>query len=118
MEAEPRKDLGGPAVQPPAQIRMNRYKDLTVRDLRDGALAWHIWASLGWYDVKVRYRRSLLGPLWLTLSAAIFIGTIGGLYARFFGQSTSNFVPHVAIGFIVWTLIVTIVNESCVVFVL
>jgi ABC-type polysaccharide/polyol phosphate export permease len=97
---------------------MDRHKQLAIRDLREGVLAWHIWGSLGWHDVKVRYRRSLLGPLWLTLSAAIFIGTIGVLYARFFGQTTSGFVPHVAIGFIVWTLIVSVVNDSCVVFVL
>ena len=96
---------------------MNRYKALAVKDLRDGALAWHIWGNLGWQDVKLRYRRSMLGPLWLTLSAAIFIGMIGVLYARFFSQRTGDFVPHVAVGFIVWTLIVSVVNESCVVFV-
>jgi len=96
---------------------MNRYRALTVRDLREGAMAWHIWGHLGWQDVKLRYRRSKLGPLWLTLSAAIFISTIGLLYARFFGQSSADFVPHVAVGFIVWTLIVSIVNEACLVYI-
>jgi lipopolysaccharide transport system permease protein len=80
-------------------------------------MSWHIWGQLGWQDIKLRYRRSKLGPLWLTLSAGIFIGAIGLLYARFFGQSSSDFVPHVAVGFIVWTLIVSIVNEACLVFI-
>src|SRR5690242_3723452 len=96
---------------------MNRYTTLTLRDLREGALSWHIWGHLGWQDVKLRYRRSKLGPLWLTLSAAIFIASIGLLYGRFFGQPSSVFVPHLAIGFTVWTLIVQIVTEACVVYV-
>src|SRR5919205_252717 len=108
---------GIPSTHRSVQMTMNRFKELAVRDLREGALAWHIWGNLGWHDVKLRYRRSFLGPLWLTLSAAIFIGAIGLLYARFFGQSSADFVPHVAIGFIVWTLIVSIVNEACLVFI-
>jgi lipopolysaccharide transport system permease protein len=96
---------------------MNRHTALTLRDLRDGAMSWHIWGHLAWQDVRLRYRRSMLGPLWLTLSAAIFIGVIGTLYGRFFGQSSTDFVPHLAVGFIVWTLMVQIVNEACVVYI-
>jgi len=96
---------------------MNLYTTLTLRDLRDGAMSWHIWGHLGWQDVKLRYRRSKLGPLWLTLSAAIFIAALGPLYGRLFGQTSGDFLPHLAIGFIVWTLLVQIVNEACVVYV-
>src|SRR3954469_9365864 len=85
----------------PAPKGMNRYTQLTLRDLRDGALSWHIWGHLGWQDVKLRYRRSKLGPLWLTLSAAIFIASIGLLYGGFFGQTSTDFVPYLAVGFIV-----------------
>lgn len=98
-------------------MTMNRHTALTLRDLRDGLISWHIWGHLGWQDVKLRYRRSKLGPLWLTLSAAIFIGAIGPLYGRLFGQTSATFLPHLAVGFIVWTLIVQIVNEACVVYV-
>ena len=41
-----------------------------VRDLIDGTRAYPIWGRLGWQDIRQRYRRSLLGPFWITISAA------------------------------------------------
>jgi lipopolysaccharide transport system permease protein len=96
---------------------MRNSSVLALRDVASGLAAFHIWGPLGWHDIKQRYRRSVLGPLWLTLSAAVFIGAIGVLYAAFFRQETSEYVPFLAIGVIVWTLLSTSVNEGCVVFV-
>src|SRR5262245_26772007 len=90
---------------------------LALRDVANGLAAFHIWGRLGWHDIKQRYRRSVLGPFWLTLSAAIFIGTIGMLYGAFFDQETSEYLPFLAIGVIVWTLLAGSMNEACVVFV-
>lgn len=86
-------------------------------DLRRGLIAFDLWAYLGWHDIRQRYRRSLLGPFWLTLSTAVFVGAIGFLYSKFFGQPLARFLPFVAIGFIVWVMIQTSVTEACVVFV-
>src|SRR5690242_3801901 len=44
-----------------------------VEGLRLRPLAW----SLGWLDIRLRYRGSILGPFWLTLSTAIMIGSLG-----------------------------------------
>ena len=92
-----------------------RYS-LALQDIFRGAAAYHIWGQLGWHDIKQRYRRSMLGPLWLTVSNAVFIGAIGLLYSKFFGQAADEYLPFLAAGFIVWMLIVTTVNESCGVF--
>ena len=96
--------------------RDHRYRQ-ALDDLRRGLLAFELWAYLGWHDIRQRYRRSLLGPIWLTLSTAIFVSAIGFLYAKFFGQPVGEFLPFVAIGFIVWILLQTSVTEACVVFV-
>ena len=88
-----------------------------LEDLRRGLLAFELWGYLGWHDIRQRYRRSLLGPFWLTLSTAIFVGAIGFLYAKFFGQPLARFLPFVAIGFIVWVMIQTSVTEACTVFI-
>lgn len=89
----------------------------SLDDLRHGLLAVDLWGYLGWHDIRQRYRRSLLGPFWLTLSTAIFVGAIGFLYSKFFGQTLVRFLPFVAIGFIVWVMIQTSLNEACLVFV-
>jgi len=56
-----------------------------VADLRDGFFAYRSWALLGWYEIKQRYRRSFLGPFWLSISTAVMaaltnvagFGTVG-----------------------------------------
>jgi lipopolysaccharide transport system permease protein len=96
---------------------MQSAATLALRDVAEGLLAAHIWLRLGWHDIKQRYRRSLLGPFWLTVSMAVFIAAIGILYAKFFNQSARDFLPFLAIGIIVWTLISTAINEACMVFV-
>lgn len=90
------------------------------RALGDMALAMKqnaIWRILAWQDIKQRYRRSVLGPFWLTISTAIMIGALAFVYGGLFHQSLDQYLPFVACGMIVWTLIAAIVNESCTVFI-
>ena len=35
-----------------------------------------------WLDIRVRYRRSTLGPWWITLSMIIFTATLSIVYSR------------------------------------
>jgi len=72
---------------------------------------------MGWQDIKRRYRRSLLGPFWLTLTLAALVTAIGLLYGRLMGQPLDRYVPHVALGFIAWQFISGVLSEGCQVFV-
>jgi len=38
------------------------------RDLTDGFHRRELWLHLGWQDIKQRYRRSVLGPFWITIA--------------------------------------------------
>ena len=49
------------------------------KDIVRGFAAWPLWMMLGWSDIRQRYRRSTLGPLWITLSMAAFILLLGVL---------------------------------------
>ena len=89
-----------------------------VDDLRNGLNAWELWGTLGWHDLRQRYRRSTFGPLWLTLSMGIMAGTIGVLYAGIFGQDIHDYLPFLAVGLIVWGFISTSIIEPCYVFIL
>jgi lipopolysaccharide transport system permease protein len=82
-------------------------------DLREGLAQVHVWGLLGWQDIRQRYRRSVIGPFWLTLSTAIMLGTVGLLYARLLGQDLHQYLPYLAVGLIVWGTILAIVTESC-----
>jgi ABC-type polysaccharide/polyol phosphate export permease len=88
-----------------------------MRDLVVGLYDWHLWTSLGWLDVKQRYRRAVLGPFWITISMCVFVFALGIVYAGIFRQDTTQFLPYLAAGFIVWNLIAATVNESTLAFV-
>lgn len=90
---------------------------LALFDLMQGARTHHLWHLLGWQDIRQRYRRSVLGPLWLTLSMGALVSALGLLYGMLFKVEIAVFVPHLALGFIVWTLISSTTNEGCKVFI-
>jgi ABC-type polysaccharide/polyol phosphate export permease len=88
----------------------------SVRDFIDGARRWPLWLALGWNDVRQRYRRSVIGPFWLTLSVAVFIGALGVVYSSLFQMDTAEYVPYVTVGYLIWTFIATALTEGCTVF--
>jgi homopolymeric O-antigen transport system permease protein len=85
-------------------------------ELFAGLLAWPIWVMLGWDDIRQRYRRSLLGPFWITLSMAVFIFVLGIIYSRLFHTDIKVYLPFLAVGFIVWGFLASSANESCLAF--
>ncbi len=76
-----------------------------------------VWRTLGWADIRFRYRRTTLGPFWLTLSTGIMVFAIGVLYAGLFHQDVSTYLPSLAIGMIVWNFFSTSIIEGCSVFI-
>lgn len=71
-------------------------------DLRDGLVLWRLAVVLGWLDIKLRYRGSALGPLWLTLSSAVMVGSMGFLYATLFHIGLHDYLPYLAVSLILW----------------
>lgn len=86
-------------------------------DLRDGALRWRLWSRLGWHDIRKRYRRSVLGPFWLTLSMAVMVGSLGLIYGTLFRLDLEGYLPFLAVGLATWTLIASFLNEGCISFI-
>lgn len=76
-----------------------------------------LWAHLGWQDIKQRYRRSVIGPLWITISMGVTAVGLGVLYAVLFGHPISVFLPYVTTGFIVWGFINGCLTEGMTAFI-
>ena len=86
-------------------------------DLAEGFGRRELWLHLGWQDIKQRYRRSVLGPFWITLSMGLMVAGIGFLYANLFKVPVNEFIPYVALGIVVWGLIANVILEGCQTFV-
>jgi len=75
------------------------------------------WGTLALMDISLRYRRTVIGPLWITLTLAATIASVGTVYAALFKQDIVNFLPPFAVGLIIWTLIATTLQEGSNIFV-
>lgn len=80
----------------------NGRNSLAIRDVASAVQQRRLWLRLGWNDILQRYRRSVLGPLWLTVSMAIMIISLGVLYAEIFHSPIDDFLPYLCVGFLVW----------------
>lgn len=86
-------------------------------DLGDG---WHqreLWGHLGWQDIRQRYRRSVLGPIWISITMAVTAIALGVLYAGLFGNDLAVQLPYILVGFIVWGFISGCIGEGAEVFI-
>jgi ABC-2 type transport system permease protein len=83
------------------------------RDLIEGAAALHIWGMLGWQEIRLRYRRSTLGPLWLTIGTGVLVTGMGPLYGKLLNQDMAKYLPFLTVGLIVWNFFASMMNDSC-----
>jgi ABC-2 type transport system permease protein len=88
-----------------------------VDDLRSGWRQRALWGHLGWQDIRQRYRRSVLGPVWISISMAVTAVALGVLYAGLFGNPLERQLPYILVGFIVWAFISGCITEGADVFI-
>lgn len=85
-------------------------------DIAAAVRHYEIWTALAWQDLRQRYRRSLLGPFWITLTMLVTISGMGPLYGILFQQEVRDFIPYLALGIITWGLISPLILEGCTTF--
>lgn len=86
-------------------------------DILKGIKQINLAGTLGWQDVKQRYRRSSVGPFWLTISMGVMIATIGLVFGQIFRAPMKDFLPFLAIGLILWGYISVTMTEGCMAFI-
>ena len=91
--------------------RRDFFSDIN-RDLLSGIRAWPMWTMLGWNDIRQRYRRSVLGPFWITISMAVFIALLGVIYSHIFKIELRTYLPFLTLGYIVWGFVAQATSES------
>lgn len=68
-------------------------------------------------DIRQRYRRSTLGPVWITLSTLVSIVALAIVYTNIFKIPAEQYLPFLTLGVVVWGLLSTLVLEACGVFI-
>ncbi|MET9025879.1 ABC transporter permease [Nocardia sp. NPDC004168] len=97
---------------PDSQTFRRAFQDFAV-----GFAQRELWLSLGWQDIKQRYRRSVLGPFWITIATGLQAVAMGVLYAALLGQPLREYLPYVTVGLIIWNVISASILEGSEVFI-
>ena len=92
-------------------------ESIGINEIKDTIQLRKLWLFWGWLDIRQRYRRSFLGPLWVTMTMGVSILATGLVYAFLFKQEVANYLPYVAAGFVLWSLISGYIGEACSVFI-
>ncbi|WP_246396199.1 ABC transporter permease [Gluconacetobacter tumulisoli] len=87
-----------------------------LADVAGGCRMWRLGCTLGWLDIKLRYRGSILGPLWLTLSTAVMVAAIGSVYGALFHMDLHHYLPFLSISLVLWGYVSGIAGDGCQVF--
>jgi ABC-2 type transport system permease protein/lipopolysaccharide transport system permease protein len=86
---------------------------LATADLLEGLRRRWLWSALAFQDIRLRYRGSALGPIWLTLSTGVMIAAMGTIYSRLFGQNVATYLPYLSIGLVLWQYIASTIGDGC-----
>ena len=87
-------------------------RERAIADVAMGLRRWRLAAALAWLDIRNRYRGSVLGPFWLTLSTGVMLLGIGITYSTLFRLSLVEYLPHLAVSLVVWNFISQMVTEA------
>jgi lipopolysaccharide transport system permease protein len=82
-------------------------------DLVLGFKRWRLAWALARTDITHRYRGSVLGPLWLTISTAVMLTALGFLYAKLFQLDVRSYLPWLAVSLIIWNMMSQAIGEAC-----
>jgi ABC-2 type transport system permease protein/lipopolysaccharide transport system permease protein len=101
--------MGRGVVLAPPPSRLSE----ALADLAAGVSRSWIWTRLAYQDIKERYRGSVLGPFWVTLTNLIMIATMGAIYAQLFHIDAKTYVPYIMCGLLIWQFISGMIAEGC-----
>ena len=84
-----------------------------LEDLELGLRRWRLPVALARLDIRNRYRGSVLGPLWLTLSTAVTFIALGALYSTLFKMNLQEYLPFLVVSLILWNVFAQVITEAC-----
>jgi len=86
-------------------------------DISDGLSAWRSWTYLALETIKNQYRRTVLGPWWITLQTSAYVLGLAVIFSHLLKTGLKSFLPYVAVGFISFNLLSGLTRAASTVFV-
>jgi len=71
------------------------------------------WRALAAGDIRSKYRRTFLGPWWITATHGLTAVIMGLVAGRFLGADTATYLPNFMVSITIWNFIASSLGESC-----
>jgi ABC-type polysaccharide/polyol phosphate export permease len=75
-----------------------------------------VWLFMAYHDVLARYRRTTLGPWWITIGTGIGLAGMALVWSTLFGMALRDIFPYMTIGFTLWGFIASTLVEGAAAF--
>jgi lipopolysaccharide transport system permease protein len=89
---------------------------IAIADLLLGIKNIHVAHLLATQELLQRYKRSTLGPFWMTIGLVIWLVTVSFVFSKVFQLNLITYLPHVACGLVIWNFISQTLSDSSVCF--
>ena len=83
-----------------------------LKDLGQAFRQFPLALYLAWDDIRERYVRTFLGPLWIVLSTGIWFGVMGFVMGNLFNQHIEQYLPYLVCGIVAWSFISNCISEG------
>lgn len=93
-------------------VNETRATALPMRDLVTAVRLWRIWWRLGVQDLRLRFRRSILGVGWILVQLVVMILAVGAVYGSLLDQDLRTFLPYLTVGLVVWGFLTATIVEG------
>jgi len=71
------------------------------------------WRALASGDIRSKYRRTFLGPWWITATNGLTAVIMGLVAGRFLGADTPTYLPNFMASITIWNFIASSLGEAC-----
>ena len=76
-----------------------------------------VWFYMAHQDIVARYRRTTLGPWWITLGTGVALTGMAFVWSSVFGVELKTLFPYMTSGYIIWMFIASILTEGTTIFI-
>ena len=88
-----------------------------LKDFVDGARLAPLWLRVGWEQVIARFRRTILGPFWLSANLLAISFALSLVFGGLLGQNYRSNFPLIISGILTWSIIGGLLGEAASVFI-
>jgi lipopolysaccharide transport system permease protein len=74
---------------------------------------YRFWLFLSYDDIQRQYRRTFLGPFWISLTTAIFIVFFSLIGSQIFNIDLNSYLPYFCCGHLLYLYIQQTIGDSC-----